>query len=240
MQISKCLIISRDLSFVTECEMMLQKAPFLSNVASVINFEEAILKVSDFAPGLILVDISTLSLSQAQSLFDIVNPYIPIVLISDDPFHAVESYRLGIAADFILKPVKLDRLMVAINRALKQSLSYSGMSGVNFSFLKIGRSYKKFLHDEIIFIEAYGAYVKLYTEKGKFIVNDSISKVEEKLANFSFIRVHKSYIINTQKIISFNTSSFELILGKVPIGPNFKQRLEGLFMMLSKTHFAQN
>lgn len=238
MFINKYLLISKSLEFSQEVIKVLEKAPFLNNINIATNIEEAISKASDFVPGIILIDISTFNLMEAQTIFDIVNPYISIVLVSNECYHAVEAYKLGIASDFILRPVSLERLMTATNRALNMSYSYSGLTNINFSFLKIGHSYKKFFHDEIVFIEAYGAYIKLYTEKGKFIINDSISKIEKKLSNFNFVRVHKSYIINTQKIISFTSSNFEMSLGKIPIGPNFKQQLRGFFTMLSKAYSA--
>ncbi len=79
---------------------------------------------------------------------------------------------------------------------------------------------------DIIYIEGYGIYSKLMTNKGKITINDSMMSLEEKLRGKMFIRVHKSFIINTSKISTIKTGSVEMEIGEVPIGNRFKPAIE--------------
>jgi DNA-binding LytR/AlgR family response regulator len=233
MKVVNCLVITTEENVLEELKNLLPKLPFLSTMTPATSFETALECVFESEIDLIIAD-TRLNLIQIQSLSELLFPAIPIVIVSDNADEAIHSYEIGVAIDFILKPLRLERLMLAINRALKQKISFSGMRGRNFIFLKVGRSYQRFEINDIIFIEAYGMYVKVYTQKGMSVVNESISRIEERFSHASFIRVHKSYVINTTKISSFNANHFELPLGKIPIGPNYKQRIEGLLRMLSK------
>lgn len=235
MQINKFLVISQDVTTILEIEKMLQTAPFFNRVLVLSSFEEAINAILDFEPNLILIDTSTFDFSLAQIVSNIVTPHIPIAIISDNSDHAVEAYKLGLFIDFILKPIKLDRLMVAMSRAWNRYFSYSRMAGVNFSFLKVEESYRKFYHDDIVYFEGSGTDVKLCNENGKLIINNSLSQVEEKLNNYNFIRIHKSYVINTKKIVCFSASNFELTVGNVPIGRSYRKRVAGVLRTLAKT-----
>lgn len=234
MKVINCLVITNDEEVLEVIKKLLPKLPFLSTLTSSISFEKALESIFQSEIDLIIADTNCLSFLQIKNLEDILYPPIPIVTISDKSEEAINSYDLGVSIDFILKPLKIERLMLAVNRALKQKISFSSMRGRNFIFLKVGRKYQRFEINDIFFIEAYGMYVKICTPKGMSVVNESISRIEERFSHVSFIRVHKSYVINTNKIISFNAHHFELPLGKIPIGPNYKQRIEGLLRMLSK------
>lgn len=236
MQINKCLIISGNEGLAKEVIDLLLKMPYLSHSLIVKTFSELLKELAEFSPTCIIIDTDTISISKVNDIFSISPFHIPVILLSGNAQEAVESYDQGLATDFILKPLNFSRLRLGLNRALKSYISFSGMTGIDYVFLKVGRTFLKFQLDDIIFIEAFGIYVKLYTTNGKTIVNDSISRVERRLENHNFIRVHKSYIINTKKIVSFNSSAFELTLGKIPIGPNYKFKLDALLAMLSKSH----
>lgn len=236
MKIIRCLIVSEEVEESAVIESLINKMPLVSEIKKTPTFFSALELIKENRPDIIIYIVDKLN----QNSFDFFQnaiPYsIPLILISASIDDAVESYNIGIPIDFLLKPVTPERLMVGISRAINQNLSFSGIRAADFGFFKVGRTYKKFLLDDIIYIEAYGVYSKIYTEKGKFTINDSIMKLEERLSKSNFIRVHKSYIINTTKIVTFRTSHFELTMGEIPIGANHKARLEGLLSMFKKTH----
>lgn len=234
MKIINCLVITNEIHVLEEMKSLLPKLPFLSGLIHAISIEKAIERIFEADIDLIIADTNCLSFLQIKNLEELLFPAIPIVIISDKSEEATNSYEIGVAVDFLLKPLKLERLILAVNRALKQKISFSSMRGRNFIFLKVGRAYQRFEIDDISFIEAYGMYVKIFTPKGMSVVNESISHIEERFSHASFIRIHKSYVINTSKITSFNANHFELPLGKIPIGPHYKKRIEGLLRMLSK------
>lgn len=235
MSIDKCLIIEKRDEEYVQTENCFRELKELSICLRAKSYNEAMKIMVNNSIDLILADTDSINHEEIKKISFAVYPQIPIITLSDNPFEAVKSYEMGVSIDFILRPLKSDRLLTAIHRILKYQTAFSKMWDGGFLFLKTGRSFTKFTLDEIIFLEAYGTYSKIYTNKGKFIANDSLSKLEERLLLHNFIRVHKSFIINTKKVISFDASNFVLELGQVPIGRNYKSRLEGLVNMFSVT-----
>lgn len=233
MSINKCLIIEeRDEKYTQteECFKALKNSSVCYRSKS---YKEAMKIMMNNNMDLILADTGSIGHEELKDLSHAVYPQIPIIALSDSPLEAVKSYEMGVCVDFILRPFESERMLTAIHRVLKYQTTFLKISEGNDLFLKTGRSFTKFTLDDIIFIEAYGTYTKIYTNKGKFIANDSLSKLEERLLLNNFIRVHKSFIVNTKKVVSFDASNFILELGKVPIGRNYKNRLEGLVNMYS-------
>lgn len=132
---------------------------------------------------------------------------------------AVKGYELGVF-DFLPKPFMEDRFAMTIKRLKKQEYVLEKQR----SFLP--RPYievrcdlikERILHENISHVEAMGDYVKIVTDKRKFIVLMSMKKIEENLPSELFFRTHKSYIINAEKIESFNAKEVFLKNIKVPL-----------------------
>lgn len=235
MRIYKCLVISGAVSELMQFELILKKIPFLSNVKITDSYTDALGSINHFFPNVIFIDSQTLTDEEILTIYTSLTPRVPIILLVQDSESETNSFSTGIAVDFITKPYKIERLATAIKRAFPNK-AFLGVEDKDSIFLKVGRSFKKFLFEDITYLEAYGVYIKLHTEKGKVIVNESISKLEERLINHNFLRVHKSYIINTKKVELFDMSHFELNKGIiVPIGPRYKQNVEGLLNTLFST-----
>ncbi len=235
MSLNKFLIVTNNLKLRENLESLITKTPLLSIINSVSTLDQAITSVKNQLPDAILIDMKTLSYAQSDLLCNLRYPQLPIIGFSDDNFDAVNAYTLGLL-DFMITPVKLDRFTNAVNRIYKYQMSLHGLTEKDYVYLKMGRIYKKMLVNELSFIEAYGIYTKAVTSKGKFTINENITKIEEKLKPFSFVRIHKSYIINSNRVESFSINSFELSSGiKIPIGPRYRQKLEGLLSLLNKS-----
>ncbi len=229
----KCLVIcsEADTNIIKE---LLNTLPIINKCLIKHNFSAGLEVLREFSPDICLLDLDIVTETEREFFKIGSSSTFPIISFSKDPMDAVQGYSSGILTDFILKPLNRERVVMAINRALSVHISNTGLRVSDHIFLKTGRIFKKFNLNEIIYIEAYGIYSKLYTEAGKFLVNDTISKIEIKLMMQDFIRVHKSYIINTNKITSFGAAYFEVNDKKIPIGVSYKAKLSGLLSMLSK------
>jgi len=94
-----------------------------------------------------------------------------------------------------------------------------------FLLLKSGSKYHKVLIEEILFIESLKDYIKVHVVNDKRIVTKyKISDIEEKLHN-GFLRVHRSYIINTSKISAFTINDIEISSTEIPIGASYKEKV---------------
>ena len=78
---------------------------------------------------------------------------------------------------------------------------------------------------DILYAEAFDNYARIFTEKHQHIISHTLKQVEEKLSAKSFIRVHRSYLVNFEKVTAINESNICLGLIKIPLAQSFRQEL---------------
>jgi two-component system, LytTR family, response regulator len=143
---------------------------------------------------------------------------------------AIDAYDLGVE-DYLMKPIAFDRFVKAVNRVTEVSKSdvvndVTTDKTENFIFFKSDRTFHKVFLKDIIYIEAYGNFIKVKTLKNTLIVADKISGIEQKLDSSKFMRVHKSYIVATQHIEKITGNTIYTTDGTVQIGESYR----GLFL----------
>ena len=149
-----------------------------------------------------------------------------IIFITAKSEHALKAFDYD-ATDYLLKPVSQDRFYSAIKRAL----DFSQLKKENFEeegehiFIKSNLKKLKIFIRKIKWIEAYGDYVKIVTEEDSHLVLSTMKSFEKDLPAEKFIRVHKSYIINIEKVERFNSKFAEIGTTKIPLSRNKKEDL---------------
>lgn len=236
MKVNKVLILTNSPSEQSRVKSQLLRFPFIITSKEAVSISEAFEAVISFRPNTIIVDLESINFSGLKILVDTLPTKIPIIVISTNINHAVESYNTGIPVDFVLKPIDPERLQLAFCRALKSQISSPIIKEQEFIFLKIARAFKKFYLEDIVYVEAYGIYSKVHTMKGRFTINESIMKLEGRLPNDSFVRIHKSYVINTTKILTVKSNNLEMEIGEVPVGANYRPSVEGFLNMMKRTN----
>lgn len=143
--------------------------------------------------------------------------------------YAVEGYELD-AVDYLVKPVSFERFIKAIskvNRLMgKESVTNAVQKQIPepFVYLKVDRDMKKVFLNEILYIESWKDYVKLFLLGGKnLLVKQSISSMENLLSDHKFLRVHRSFMVSLNKISGYNGISVQLETTEIPIGRLYKQ-----------------
>ncbi|MVM41644.1 response regulator transcription factor [Spirosoma sp. HMF3257] len=150
-----------------------------------------------------------------------------MIITSAYPDYALESYEIGKAVDYLLKPFTVERLQISLTRAL-QWQNQPTVIEKNEIFLKMGRKAQRFVFQSIDYIEAFGIYSKVYADNQMYLVNEGLTLLIDQLPARLFIRVHKSYVININKITSYDRHTIWLGQTKIPIGRSFRPGLEGL------------
>lgn len=148
--------------------------------------------------------------------------------------YAVEGFELN-AIDYILKPITFQRFFNAIEKF--RTLQRGNISNPitiptpdhkdAFIYIRKDRKQVKVYLDTILYIESLKDYVKIHLQKENHVTKFSISAFEEKLDE-RFIRVHRSYIINKDKITAYTKNDLEIGEIEIPIGENFKNNLSDL------------
>jgi DNA-binding LytR/AlgR family response regulator len=180
---------------------------------------------------LIFLDINMPEITGINFLKTLTDP--PYVIITTAyREYAIEGYDLDVV-DFLLKPISFERFLKAINRycnrtrtsPLKEGNSSAETDEKKFVFIQDGKNTYKLLYDDIIYFEGYGEYVKVITINKNYLVRDSLSEFEHKLSSDFFLRIHRSYLINTQKILGFSSSHVMIKNSQLPIGRVYREKV---------------
>ncbi|TPN88030.1 LytR/AlgR family response regulator transcription factor [Aquimarina algicola] len=149
--------------------------------------------------------------------------------------YAVEGFELN-AVDYILKPITFQRFFNAIekfrtiqraNVANALEIPTSNHQKDAFIYIRKERKQVKVYLDAILYIESLKDYVKIHLAEENHVTKSSISAFEKKLDE-RFIRVHRSYIINKDKITAYTKNDIEIELAEIPIGESFRENITAL------------
>jgi DNA-binding LytR/AlgR family response regulator len=230
MEIFNCLIIedSKETALIFEQQL---KRLFVFNTTVCHTLKDVLPVLLSKKIDLIFLDIH-LGDSLGIDLLSSAPHLPPVIITTAAPEYASETYDIDIVIDFLVKPITDIRLQRAIHRALGMNLTEGSItSNTGFTFLKVGRQVERFDYKDIDYIEAYGAYAKIYGTNGMKVVNESVLNLENMLPTKTFRRVHKSYIININKITGFDHQTFFINKIIIPIGVSYRAKLEGLFRL---------
>jgi len=153
-----------------------------------------------------------------------VKPQIVFVTAKTD--YAIKAFEYN-ATDYLQKPVSLDRFNAAVKRALDNyTLTHEQpLESGEHIFIKSNLKKLKIYTAKIKWIEAYGDYVKVVTEDASNLVLSTMKSFENDLSKERFIRVHKSFIINIDKVERYNSKFAEIGPTKIPLSRNKKENL---------------
>lgn len=159
-----------------------------------------------------------------------------IILTTSDPKFAIEAFEYDFIVDYLLKPLELPRFKKAIEKAQKKSLTKASSpakttkESENDFYVNIDRRLIKIDLPSIYLIEAKGDYINIKTEEKNYTVHSTLKKIEEKLPESLFLKVHRSYIINIKKIIDIEDNSVLIKRDVVPVSrskrPELMKRLD--------------
>ena len=137
---------------------------------------------------------------------------------------ATDSYEVD-AIDYLIKPVKLERFQKAVEKTrtyLKMLKTETSQNIENvaddYFFVKADRKIFKVHFNSILFIEGLKDYVVMHTEIQKVITAMNIKTIHDQLPKNMFVRVSKSYIINTKQIESVDNNTVYIGKNEIPIG----------------------
>lgn len=147
--------------------------------------------------------------------------------------HALEGFELNVV-DYILKPFSFDRLVKAVNKISETQTTktvikeISSNSDSNRFFVKGDKKHHQIDLSNILYIEAYGNYTKIFLKDEMIVSHEKISHYETTLTNGNFLRVHKSFIVAINKIKFIEGNRILIEDHKIPIGQTYKNSVTKL------------
>lgn len=149
-----------------------------------------------------------------------------VIFITSKAEYALKAFDYD-ATDYLQKPIILERFNASVKRALDLYMlrQDNHEEEGEHIFIKSNLKKLKVFTNKIKWIEAYGDYVKVVTEEDTNLVLSTMKSFEKDLSKDKFIRVHKSYIINIDKVERFNSKFAEIGVTKIPLSRNKKEDL---------------
>ena len=208
--------------------------------------EDTIDMIRETRPDLVLLDINLRGGADGVDIGSRIKEEfnIPFIYLTAYADHATVDRAKKTEPDgFLVKPFDEKSLRSAIEIALYKHDSHKEMNGAQLSpkeqevatdyiFVKVKHRIIKVHYSDILWVEAYDNYSFIVTADQKYLVSSTLKDMEQKLPSQNFVRVHRSYIANLDKIEALEENSVVFAKGDVPIGKSYKKTLMSRFNII--------
>ena len=152
-----------------------------------------------------------------------------VIITTAYPVYAVEAYGLDVL-DYLVKPISFERFLKACNKVkelkeLKNTVQVQSKESSDHFFIKCENQIEKVFYDDLLYAEAMMNYVMLYTTTKKMMVYITMKGLEEQLPTETFIKVHKSFIVNIGKIKSIEGNILNVGNEKIAVSQNLREKV---------------
>lgn len=158
---------------------------------------------------------------KAFDIFDFFERSIPVIAFSKEEKYAIKSFDAGVV-DYMVLPGTMDRLLRAIKRAERVATANANVPEVKDMYVRSNAKSLRVPFDSVLYIEAMADYVIIQTEDCKYIVHYTMKGIQDKLPADRFVRVHRSYILNMDKIHAIDNQEVIIKEKRIPIGASNK------------------
>ncbi len=219
-----CIIVDDDFASRNILKELVGMVPSLELIAQCESAVEAVQVLKDEPIDLIFLDINMPEMTGLE-LIESLRDKPEIILITGNEKHATEAFEMDVA-DYIIKPVQKPRFLQAVDKAQARFEQNNGVKDAKeYVFVKKDGVITKIMLDSVINIEAMADYITIHTDKGRFHALSTMHGIESRLPKKDFVRVHRSHIINLQKLDAIEEGTAILADKMIPIGNTYKQRL---------------
>lgn len=190
----------------------------LELVSTFTNGTEAISFISQNEVDLIFLDIEMPDMTGLE-LMDKISYFPQIIITTSNKEYAYDAFEYEIV-DFLKKPISLPRFNRTIdkvlgNHELRNKVALS--SAATELYVKTDGKYIRVPYEDVLYFENVGDYIKVITSSGMHIIYGALKTLAQKLSYPRFLKVHRSFIVNLDKIVDIEDNS--LVIGKkvIPI-----------------------
>lgn len=223
-ELYKCIIIDDEPIAIKVIQEHLANFKNITCVKGFTKAIEAIEILNKERIDLLFLDINMPGISGIEFLKSLLNPPKVIFTTAYRGF-AVDAFDLE-AIDYLVKPISFERFLKAVNKFLALRASNhvpkkEANDNRDYIVLKSDKKNYKLRFNDILFIESLDNYIKVHTRDFSIICYERLTAIEKELSN-NFLRIHRSYIVNTEKVDVFTSSSVEIAGKRFTIGRNYK------------------
>jgi len=230
----RCMIVDDDEFSRTVIKQLVERTQMLELIAECEDAAQAFRVLKNTPIDVVFLDVEMPEMSGIE-LIKTLQVLPQVVLITSRMHYAVEAFEHSVT-DYLIKPVKYARFLKAVERA-EQNIALKSKVAIEtvqtddaFVFIKSDTKIVKLKLDEVHFIEALSDYIVFNTDTKKYVMHGTMKNIIEKLTT-RFVRVHRSYIINIDKIESIEDTKISMPQKTIPIGASYRDDF------LGKLHF---
>jgi DNA-binding LytR/AlgR family response regulator len=233
MQPLKYVIVDDDEIDRLAVETQASRYPFLQRLAVCSQPLEALELIGRYQPDILFADIEMPGLSGLELVSVLGGKVAAPVFITSHPEYAIEGYERQ-AFDYLLKPLSPERFDQCARRLQDffqlraKAYAFDQQEETDTLLIKQGyERYKLYLPD-LLFLEAMKDYTRIVTRQGSYLVLKPLSGMMEQLPADRFIRIHRSFIVNRDRIDAFKNNKLILQTHELPVGKIYRQALNGI------------
>lgn len=226
-----CLIIDDESAARLIINQLCSNSAAIEEVQEFSNAIEAIKFLNQKEVDLIFLDIHMPDFTGFDFIQTLKNPPKIIITTSDSQL-ALEAYEYDCIVDYLVKPIEQDRFDKAVQRAInfgvkaeETTAAVNDGDSVNDLYVNIDRRLIKIDIPSIYLVEAKGDYILIKTEEKNYTVHSTLKKIEDKLPEDLFLKVHRSYIINIKQIIDIEDNSVLIKRDVIPVSRSNRPEL---------------
>lgn len=156
--------------------------------------------------------------------------------------YALDGYELNVV-DYLLKPINFTRFVTAVNKLknekkeiLMPATNSSSMPEQPFLLININKKRIKIFESDILFVESRKEYISIVTADQSYLTKCTLSEMELQLQKKLFLRIHRSFLVATDKINAFNAVSVEINNHKLPVGRSYREIVQSVLSNLGSIH----
>ena len=216
-----CLAIDDEPLALKQMVNYIEKTPFLNLVSATLSPIEALEILDNETIHLLFIDIQMPDLNGIELTKSLTNPP-KIIFTTAFENYAIEGFKVN-AVDYLLKPISYQDFLSASNRAKEVlSLKKVGVIVDDFIFIRSENKMIKIILSEITHVEGLKDYLKIFYQGNYQLTLMTFKALLEKLPA-NFMRIHRSHIINLDKIDSIEKNKVKIDAYEVPVGDSYKK-----------------
>jgi two-component system, LytTR family, response regulator len=221
----KCIAIDDEPLALSKLEGFIARVPDLKLIRKFDNAIEAIGWLKENRPELIFLDIQMAQLTGIQFI-ETTNTNAHVIITSAYDQYAIKGFELNVT-DYLLKPFSFQRFLQAVNRVMEQMASHNNDESFSenekYIFVKTEYRLERIDIDDILYIEGMKDYLRVICSEKKIMTLQSFAKMEEILPYKRFCRVHKSFIVAIDKIVSVERGVIQIADKSIPVSNTYKE-----------------
>ncbi|KGL58726.1 LytR/AlgR family response regulator transcription factor [Polaribacter sp. Hel1_85] len=225
-----CIIIDDDATARLIIKQLCSNSEQVSVVEEFSSAIDAIKYLNSNEVDLIFLDIHMPTFSGFDFIQTLKSPP-KIILSTSDKNFALQAFEYECVVDYLVKPITKARFnkslhkLASLEEAKVSNDSYSSKEDSSFIYVSVDRRLIKINIPDIYFVEAKGDYISIKTQTKNYIVHSTLKKIEDKLPQGLFLRIHRSFIINISQIIDIEDNSVLIQKSVIPISRSNKSEL---------------